>query len=80
MSTADSTPRGRQRRQKLPIAISRLGQEPEACFLPDSTPEERFLAVAELSKAAWRLAGRKIPRLPRHRLPGTIHRPESHRE
>jgi hypothetical protein len=68
--------RARARREKgmLFERIQSLDEEPP--LHEQSTPEQRLLAMARLSRRAWLAAGRCWPSCPRAELPGEIFRIE----
>lgn len=62
----------RRKRKTWPIRRFALGEEPSEDIAAYTTPEERLAMVWELTLRAWRLAGRAIPRYPRHKAPGRL--------
>jgi hypothetical protein len=61
----------RKARSTWPVRRLRVGEEH-----PDDvsalSPDERVRLVGELTLAAWRLAGKELPSLPRSQWPGTV--------
>jgi hypothetical protein len=52
-----------------------LGEEPPDDLSDTTTPVERVAMMAELAQAAWKVAGRELPRYDRRNMPGRLFRP-----
>lgn len=66
----------RHARNRWPVRVYRLGEEPSDNLSAMTTPEERLQMVTDLSRRAWELSGQPFPERPRALLPITVrHRP-----
>jgi hypothetical protein len=65
----------RRARSRWPIARFRLGDEPSDDLSQITTPAERVAMMRTLAEAAWRLAGRELPRYDRSQIPAVLYRP-----
>jgi hypothetical protein len=62
----------RHLRERWPVRIYLLGEEPPDDLSGTTTPEERVAMVALLSRRAWELSGRPLPQHPRSSIPITV--------
>jgi hypothetical protein len=56
----------------VPARVFRLGEEPGDDLSAVSTPEERLVMLAELSRRMWELTGRPVPSYSRAAMPGRV--------
>jgi hypothetical protein len=62
----------RRARERWPVRIYRLGEEPGDDLSESTTPEERLEILAALSKRMWELSGRPLPTYDRAHMPVRI--------
>ena len=67
----------RATRSRWPIARFPLGGEPPADLSATTTVAERLAMMWPLAEAAWKVAGRPLPRYDRQTIPARLLRPGS---
>jgi len=67
--------RRRAARATWPITSFRLGEEPPDDLSEVTTPVERIAMMWFLAEAAWKVAGRPVPRYERRSIPARLFRP-----
>ncbi len=67
--------RRRAARATWPIASFRLDEEPSDDLSEVTTPVERIAMMWFLAEAAWKVAGRPVPRYERRSIPARLFRP-----
>ena len=61
-------------RVPAPVRVFPLGEEPRDDLTQSTTAPQRIAMLRELTKRAWALTGRPLPRYPRKEIPVRVMR------